>query len=89
MYLLLGRLSLVPEKILVLLFFLFGCTRDVYRFARVGVDAGVEHGRGKRHGRRRKILDLLRPVMHFLRLLGELRHVALGATGVRGDEIRN
>ena len=79
----------VPEEVLILLFFLFRRARNIYRFARVRVDAGVEHRSGEGHGRRREVLYLLRPLVHFLRLVRQGLHIALGAPRVRGDEIRN
>ena len=80
---------LIPEEIAILLFFLFGCSRDVDRFARVWIDTSVEHCGRQGHRRRREVLYLFRPIMHALGLLGQQNHIAVSTSRVRGDEIRD
>ena len=67
--------------------FLFGCVGDIDRLHRVRVQTGIEHGGGEGHGRWGEILYLLRSVVHLLCPLGELRHVAIGATRMGRDEV--
>ena len=70
--------------------FLLLRTGDVDFFMCIGVLPGVEHHRREGHRRGREVLHLLQIEMQFSQhLSGQRLHVPLGASRVRGDEVRD
>lgn len=80
---------LIPEEIFALgKFFLFRLSR-IHWLERVGVETCVESFGAHRHGCGREILYLFEVEIKFFGDSCQFRHIFLGATWVRRNEVRN
>ena len=59
----------------------------IYFLERIGIVAGVPRLGGDSHWGGCEVLHLLQMEIEFLRNLSQLRHIALGASGMTGDEV--
>ena len=82
-------LGLVPEEILPLRKLLLRRAGRADGLQGVGVKAGIPGFGGDGHGGGGEVLHLLQLEIHVLRQGGQLGHVLLAASGVRGDKIGN
>ena len=78
---------LIPEKILVLFFFLLCCPCHIDRLFRIGIDTSIKHGSGQCHRCRRKILHLLWVVAHFTNVFRQLNGFLQSRARMTGHEI--
>ena len=79
----------IPEEIVALSQFLVLTMGRINGFESIGVVACIEHLGGHRHGRRREVLNLLKPVAHLLHIESQLGHILKTAARVAADEVRD
>lgn len=79
--------AVVPEEVLPLGELLLGARGGEEMFACVRVDSGVVDFGSYSHGRRSKVLHLLKMEVEIAGLNGQLSHIEFRASGMRGNEV--